>query len=172
MAEIRRERETQNAEAIRIGCEAFPDMHIGAGSVINAVQATAADAIGFRPVSIRKRAEVRRFYATSALKNGNGLSDRSYVTSLLSPFLIASENLLGSVLGKMKSEKTSCAKLGKAACRPKGCRIDQAPAYMVSYSPSSSKKLSPRFFCFGVSGFGVYRLSRAVEAVRLLRLSE
>lgn len=47
------------AEAIRIGREQFPEMHIGAGSVINAVQATAADAIGFRPVSIRKRAEVR-----------------------------------------------------------------------------------------------------------------
>lgn len=93
------------AEAIRIGCKAFPDMHIGAGTVINAVQATAADAIGFRPVSIRKRAEVRRFYAPSALKNGNGLSDSSYVTSSLSPFPIASENLLGSVLGKMKSEK-------------------------------------------------------------------
>lgn len=39
------------------------------------------------------------------MKNGNGLSDRSYVTSSLSPFPIASENLLGSVLGKMKSEK-------------------------------------------------------------------
>ena len=32
--------------------------------------------------------------------------DSPYVTSSLSPFLIASENLLGSVLGKMKSEKT------------------------------------------------------------------
>lgn len=105
MAEIRRERETPNAEAIRIGCKAFPDMHIGAGSVINTEQATAADAIGFRPVSIRKRAEVRRFYAPSALKNGNGFSDRSYIASSLSPFPIASENLLGSVLGKMKSEK-------------------------------------------------------------------
>lgn len=58
------------------------------------------------PIRIHtKRAEVRRFYAPSALKNGNGLSDRSYVTSSLSPFPIASENLPGSVLGKMKSEK-------------------------------------------------------------------
>lgn len=39
------------------------------------------------------------------MKNGNGLFDRSYVMSSLSPFPIASEILLGSVLGKMKSEK-------------------------------------------------------------------
>lgn len=34
------------AEAIRIGCEAFPDMHIGAGTVINTEQARTAIAAG------------------------------------------------------------------------------------------------------------------------------
>lgn len=34
------------AEAIRIGCEAFPDMHIGAGTVINAEQAKTAITAG------------------------------------------------------------------------------------------------------------------------------
>ena len=34
------------AEAIRIGCKAFPDMHIGAGTVINTEQARTAIAAG------------------------------------------------------------------------------------------------------------------------------
>ena len=100
MAEIRRERETPNAETIRIGCEAFPDMHIGAGSVINAVQATAAGAIGFRSVSIRKRAEGALILRTFCPEKREWTFDSPYVTSSLFPFLIASENLPGPVFGK------------------------------------------------------------------------
>ena len=71
-----------------------------------AVRAAAAVAIGFRSVSIRKRAEGALILRTFCPEKREWTFDSPYVTSSLFPFLIASENLLGSALGKMKSEKT------------------------------------------------------------------